>query len=197
VRLNPRQSVRRNHLIGRQKDGAYRSWWDFPMQALGQVWGRVDPSAPDLKETAAPLTSPQLYGAQTLLNVWRKPEDGFTVGRDIPSRALSSVLRNLIVFEPVEDGCDFHVRLAGTALLRRFGRDISGAKLSEIYTPAFFQRRRDWLIETIAGARPVMHRIEMQQGSRKPLGFELIYLPVLAPGRRTQWVLGGLFFFED
>ena len=165
------------------------------MQALGQVWGRIDPRAPDLKETASHLDAPRLHGAQLLLDNWCKADGGFVIGRDIPSRPLSSVLRNIAVLEPVEG--DFHVRLGGTALLVRFGRDISGAHLSELYAPATFARRSKWLHDAIDGNRPLMHQIEMRQGNRKPLNFELIYLPVLAPDRRTPWALAGFFYYED
>lgn len=165
------------------------------MQALGQVWGRVDPRAPDLKETATILDAPELHGAQLLLDDWKKHEDGFVVGRDIPSRALSTILRNIAILEPV-DG-DFRVRLGGTALLVRFGRDISGALLSELYAPAIFARCRKWLRDAMDGNRPLMHRIELRQGNRKPLNFEMIYLPALAPDRRTPWALAGFFYYED
>ena len=164
------------------------------MQALGQVWGRLDPRAPDFKETATLLDAPNLHGAQLLLDEWRKAEGGFVVGRDIPSRALSSVLRNIAVFEPV-DG-DYHVRIAGTALLTRFNRDISGAQLSELLSPAMFARRSKWLRYAIGGNRPILHRIVMQQGNRKPLSFELIFLPALAPDGHTPWAIAGFFYYE-
>lgn len=165
------------------------------MQALGQVWRRVDPRAPDLKETATSLAAPKHYGAQLLLDEWRKAKDGFVVGRDIPSRALSTILRNIAVFEPIEG--DFRARIGGTALLHRFGRDITGARMSELYTPATFSRRCRWLGDAMNGNRPVIHKIEMQEGNRKPLSFELVILPVLAPDRHTQWALGGFFYYED
>lgn len=165
------------------------------MQALGQVWGRVDPRAPDLKETATALNAPKLHGAQLLLDNWRDHKDGFVVGRDIPSRALSSVLRDLAVFEPIEN--DFRARVGGTGLLQRFGRDITGVRMSELYAPATFARRRKWLHDAMDGNRPVTHRIEMQQGIRKPLSFELLYLPVLAPDLCTKWALAGFFYYED
>lgn len=165
------------------------------MQALGQVWGRLDANAPDFKETATSLAAPKHYGAQLLLDEWRKAEDGFVVGRDIPSRALSTILRNIAVFEPFER--DFRARIGGTALLHRFGRDITGARLSELYTPATFARRCKWLGDAMNGNRPVIHKIEMQQGTRKPLSFELVFLPVLAPDLCTKWALAGFFYYED
>lgn len=165
------------------------------MQALGQVWGRIDASAPDLKETATSLAAPKLHGAQLLIDEWRKARDGFAVGRDIPSRALSSVLRNIAVFEPVEG--DFRARIGGTALLRRFGRDITGARLSELYAPAIFARHYGWLGDAMDANRPIIRHIQTQQGNHKPLGFELVVLPVLAPDLCTKWVLAGFFYYED
>ncbi|HUJ01995.1 MAG TPA: PAS domain-containing protein [Rhizomicrobium sp.] len=167
------------------------------MQALGQVWGGLDPRARDYRETAKPLSAPTLHGAQTILKAWREAKDGFVVGRDIPSRPLSSVLRNLGLLEPLDRARDFRVRLAGTALLRRFGRDIKGATLSELYTQGAFERRRKWLTEAIDGERPVIHALTMQQGDGRPLSFERVYLPVLAPDRAAHWVLAGYFYYED
>jgi hypothetical protein len=165
------------------------------MQALGQVWGRVDPRAPDLRETATSLAAPKLYGAQLLLDQWRKAENGFAVGREIPSRVLSSILRNIAVFEPI-DG-DYRVRVGGTALLQRFGRDITGARMSELYAPATFARRCKWLRDAMDGNRPVIHHIEMRQGNRRPLSFELVFLPLLAPDLCSKWALAGFFYYED
>jgi len=167
------------------------------MQALGQVWGRIDPRAPDLKETATPLAEPRLYGGQCLVDAWRRAEDGFVVGRDIPSRALSSVLRNIVVFEPADGGVDFRVRLSGMAVFRRFGRDIKGVKMSELYGPDMFPRRRTWLMEALGGQRPVTHHIVLQQGNRMPMNFELTFLPALAPDCQTQWAIAGYFYCEE
>lgn len=169
------------------------------MQALGQVWGPVDPRAPDLKENATPVAAPKLYGALLLLDFWRErcADGGFVVGRDIPSRPLGNILRNLVIYEPVDDGHDLRVRIAGTALMRRFNRDITGALLSELYPPDGFERRRAHLFEAASALRPVMLDVVMQQGDQKPLTFETILLPVTAPDRRTNWVLQGIFYHES
>ncbi|HEV2562857.1 MAG TPA: PAS domain-containing protein [Rhizomicrobium sp.] len=168
------------------------------MQALGQVWGGIDPKAEDLVEKRTLIAAPTNFGAQLLLETWRKraADGGFVVGRDLPSRALSSILRNLAVFEPIDNQTDFHVRLAGTGMLRRFGRDITGVRLSEVFPPQLFERRKAMLLATIHSGQPVMGDIELAHGNRKPLRFEIVALPVLAPDRVTPWVLAGLFYHD-
>ena len=119
------------------------------MQALGQVWGRVDPHAPDLKETATPLDiEPRLYGAQlAAARLAQAPKAALSSAAIFPRarfRACCAISR-----------CSSRVgqsRISARAsraprCLRRFGRDITGANMSELYAPATFARRRDWLLE--------------------------------------------------
>jgi hypothetical protein len=155
------------------------------MQALGQVWGRIDPKAEDLVEKRTLIAAPTNFGAQLLLDTWRKraADGGFVIGRDLPSRALGSILRNLAVFEPIDNQTDFHVRIAGTGMLRRFGRDITGVRLSEVFAPQLFERRKAMIFAAI-------------HSGRKPLRFEVVVLPVLAPDRVTPWALAGLFYHD-
>ena len=82
------------------------------MQALGLVWGNLDSVAANLEEVRTRIDVPSQYGARLLLDYWRarQAEDGFVVGRDVPSRRLACVLRNLAIYEPIEDGRDFRVR---------------------------------------------------------------------------------------
>ena len=104
------------------------------MQALGLVWGNLDSVAANLEEVRTRIDVPSQYGARLLLDYWRarQAEDGFVVGATCRARRLACVLRNLAIYEPIEDGRDFRFRLAGTAFMRRFGRDVTGLKLSEI-----------------------------------------------------------------
>jgi hypothetical protein len=46
-----------------------------------------------------PITEPSHPGTITLLDAWRRADagGGFVVGRDVPSRALATVLRDLIL----------------------------------------------------------------------------------------------------
>ena len=92
------------------------------MQALGLVWGNLDPVAQNLEEIRTEIPTPTQYGACLLLDQWKTREQrgGFVVGRDVPSRDLASILRNIGLFEPIDGAADFRVRLAGTAFMRRF-----------------------------------------------------------------------------
>ena len=166
------------------------------MQALGLVWSDVDSRAPDYRERAVRIDAPKHSGARLTLAVWRRcvASDGFVVGRDIPSRDLSNVLRNLAIYEPVEESRDFRIRIAGTAFYRRFGRDITGERLSNLFEPEAFERRRASLTHLIGNGAPYIFEVERVQGSRMPMLFELLLLPVLASDRVTRWAMGGIFF---
>jgi len=169
------------------------------MQALGLSWGEADSRAPDCREYCVRLGAPTHSGASLMLRVWqsRMAADGFQVGRDVPSRALSRVLRNLAVYEPVDGARDIRVRLAGTAFYRRFGRDVTGARFSELFDLPAFAQYRDLLIEIIESGSPTVLAIERGQGSRAPMRYECLLLPVLSPDRAAHWVLAGLFFHDQ
>jgi hypothetical protein len=166
------------------------------MQALGLVWGDVDTPSYEPDEHSMPLAAPVHFGARLLFEYWeeRAAHGGIVIGRDVPSRKLSSILRNLAVYEPLEG--DFRVRLAGAAFLRRFGRDVGGARLSELFDGRAFERRRDNLLEILRTGQPAIHDVQVPQRKRAPLHFEALALPALSPTRTTGWLLGGMFFHD-
>lgn len=168
------------------------------MQALGLVWGEVDSRAPDYRERSNLIDGPAHPGAQLTLAAWQScaEKGGFVIGRDIPSRRLSGVLRNLAIYQPLEGGKDFRVRLAGTAFYRRFGRDITGQRFSELFEPDVFEARRDALLNVLWTGRPACVDVERVQGTRAQVHFELLLLPVLAADGRTPWALSGMFFHD-
>jgi len=168
------------------------------MQALGLVWGDVDAPAHEPDERSTPLEVPHLFGARLLYEFWeeRAAHGGIVIGRDVPSRKLGPILRNLGVYQPLEGGADFRVRLAGAAFLRRFGRDVGGARLSDLFDGRAFERRRDNLLEILHSGRPAIHDVEVPQLKRAPLRFEALALPALSPTRTTGWLLGGMFFHD-
>ncbi len=168
------------------------------MQALGLVWGDVDSRARDYRERSILIETPTHPGAVLTLSVWRKRmrEGGFVIGRDIPSRALSSVLRNLAVYEPIDGGQDFRVRIAGTAFYRRFGRDVTGERFSALFDPSEFSEKSRFLHEMAQTSQPVCLDIERAQGSRASARFELLVMPVRAPRRDENWALAGIFFHD-
>jgi hypothetical protein len=168
------------------------------MQALGLVWDAVDPLTADLSETAAQISEPVHFGARLLFERWRELQggDGFVVGRDVPARQLGGILRNLAVFEPLEDCRDFRVRLAGTAFLRRFGRDITGLKLSEIFQEAGLERHRANMAEVVRSGAPFAYDVKLKRGNRTVLHAEALRLPVQSADRMSTWVLSGLFYYD-
>lgn len=166
------------------------------MQALGLVWD--DPLTPNQSETVSPIPSPKHSGARQLFGYWRDLQEsgGLVVSRDLPSRHLSGILRNLAIFEPIDRSRDFRTRLAGTAFLRRFGRDITGLKLSEIFRESRFETHRDSMAEISRTRVPQSLEAKVQRGNRTLFEFEVLRLPVFAPDCCHIWILSGLFFSD-
>lgn len=166
------------------------------MQALGLVWGEVNNRASDCRERSTLLEEPAHPGARQTFAVWksRTKNSGFVVGRDVPSRKLSSVLRNLAVYEPLQNGNDYRVRIAGTAFYRRFGRDVTGERLSDLLQGTDFAATCSLLADVVESGQPLFIDVERAHGSRPPVRFEGAFLPVLAPDRSPGWILAGLFF---
>ena len=165
------------------------------MQALGLVWGNLDPVSANLEEIRTEIPCPTHYGARLLLDHWisREARGGFVVGRDVPSRDIASILRNLALYEPIDGAADFRVRLAGAAFMRRFGRDITGLMLSQIYDATKFEIQRENLESVIRSGRPYIVDVKAVRGDRVFLRFEGIGLRVLSPDRKNAWVMGALF----
>lgn len=168
------------------------------MQALGLVWGNLDPVAQNLEELRTEIPTPTQYGACLLLDQWKTREQrgGFVVGRDVPSRDLASILRNIALYEPVDEARDFRVRLAGSAFMRRFGRDITGLTLSKIYGSPDFEEKRAALSGIIHSKKPVIVDVKILRNARTLMRFEGLGLRVLSPDRKDVWVMGGLFYSD-
>jgi hypothetical protein len=168
------------------------------MQALGLVWRGVDVTSSDAQEKAARIPEPIHFGARLLFDTWRRrrAKDGFVVNRDVPSRALASVLRNLVIFQPLDGMRDFKIRLAGSALIRRFDCDITGLKLSELFDRPGFEGRRNAMANIIGTDTPDILDVKLVSRGSTQLHFEVLGLPVQSPDRSAVWVLGGYFYYD-
>lgn len=135
--------------------------------------------------------------AELALNFWRsRAADGIRMGRDVPSRSIGRLLSHIAIMKPTADGADFKVHLAGTAIRHRFGRDISGEMLSEIYPDASsFTARLRTLKEAIAGDEPRMVRFAYNSGNVELMRLEVLVLPVVAPNGIDRWALVFAFYF--
>ena len=167
------------------------------MQALGLIWRDVGPFAQDHEEVATPLDGPGHFGARLLFNHWLQKQEkgGMIVGRDIPARALSSSLRNLALYEPIAGCRDFQIRLAGNAFLRRFGRDVTGLKLSNLFEGAMFERHRSQMAEMIANREPFSTDVVLKKSRRESLQFERLGLPILNENGGRLALIG--IFYHD
>lgn len=124
-----------------------------------------------------------------------RPTDGIKIGRDVPSRAISRVLGRLTVFQPVDDGRDFKVFLVGTNVRHRFGRDITGELLSQMYSAEQFQQRLACQKAVLATGEPNVSRIIHRVAGGEVLKLELVRLPAVAPNGVDRWVLAFVFYF--
>lgn len=167
------------------------------MQALGLIWGDVDPHARGFEEVRTPLPAPVHFGARLLFNHWSEKQEkgGMIVGRDIPSRELSTTLRNLALCEPIAGGSDFRVRLAGSAYLRRFGRDVTGLALSDLFEGAAFERHRKELADMIVSRQHFSMDVLLKKSRRDTLHYEVLGLPVLNE-TGLRWALLGIFYHD-
>ena len=106
-------------------------------------------------------------------------------------------MSKLIVFEPVEDGRDFCIRLAGSGLLRRFGEDVSGKMLSQLYGGKSFENYRENLLMALTGGDFHAVDVRVTQGPNLLFHIEYIFLPVLSFDGNQIWVVAGVFYFNS
>jgi len=167
------------------------------MQALGlAVDDRIVDSALDVHTV---LAAPVHRDACFLHEQWRShaAAGGFMVGIHIPSRKLARLLPALSLYEPVDRGRDFHVRLAGTALRRRFGRDITGCKLSEVFTGKTFDGYAGRMRRVLADGEPFVLELRVVHEGLTRLRFEWLGLQVFSPDCRHPWIMTGHFLYAD
>src|SRR5580704_10181137 len=101
------------------------------MQTLGLFFDPVLQQGVEFEQSEQRQTSPSHPHARALLDYWYEREKVLVMGSDLPSRRVTAMLPNLAVFEYQQHRRDFHVRLAGHELSRRYGRDIGRRHLAE------------------------------------------------------------------
>lgn len=124
-----------------------------------------------------------------------RPGDGIVIGRDIPTRPIARLLSYIAIYQPIEGGTDFKVHLAGTAVRIRFAREITGAKLSELFAPEDFRVRFQAMMEVIDKNEPRRACITHTAGDVDVFRLELLMLPVWSPDRSTRWTAVFCFYF--
>jgi hypothetical protein len=165
------------------------------MQTLNHAWEQIPSGV--FHEIHIERDRPVHHGARQLLDIWsaREAQGHFTVGRDVPSRGLARLLSGLALFQPILHG-DFRVRLAGLAMRRRFGRDVTGEKLSEMLTDDQFTEHSERLHALLDNGRPLLLETRLNEGGRLRLCYEMLVLRVFAPDGVTPWAMSGIFFHD-
>lgn len=122
---------------------------------------------------------------------------GFSMLRNVPSKAIARFTKHLVVLEPLPDRSDFKYRIAGMILRERLGRDVTGMTISEVFDaePAsgLIAATRK-VIDTDAPVFLRLHVRGMFAEVRKP---ELVSLPVRSIDGTDIWALVGVFYHPD
>jgi PAS domain len=150
-----------------------------------------------IRSVYRPITGLSNPEAGKALAFWEsRPSDGIIVGRDLPSRAIAGLLNRIIVHEPINDNSDLKVRVAGVAIRRRFGSDITGMTLSQLFPTPDFPERLASVLAAINLDAPQYADCVLSNGSMELLHTELVILPVFAPGHVTKWAATFCFYFD-
>jgi len=129
-----------------------------------------------------------------LYSYWRgRHIDGVAPGRaDIdPPMDIPKLLPNIIIFDRV-DG-HFRVRLAGSEVVRRAGRDATGLMLDkEMKSYHGIVTLLGYLGRVVETGEPVIYSVA--RGNDTAFGAIGLLLPLAGAGGKPEMVLGGVFF---
>ncbi len=156
--------------------------------------GRAKPGAYSVYRTVSELKHPL---SDMVLSFWAKrPEDGILLGRDIPSRPTARFLSRIIVHQPVENGADLKVRVAGDGIRHRFGMNITGMTMSAMFPTPDFAARRESVMKAIRDDKPQFADCLLAVGELEMLHTELVILPVVTANRLDRWAMTVCSFFN-
>ena len=158
----------------------------------------LNPS-PKTKFARTELEAAQHPLSIALMECWLDHEvsGGMRMGRDIPSRALSKLLPHVLITEPIGSWDDARVRLAGTALIERFGRDVAGATVSQLYVSdpeggKLLLRLGRRAVET---RKPGLLDTRIFTYDIEAMHLEIVMFPIFSPDGEGVWNLVGAFKF--
>jgi hypothetical protein len=161
-----------------------------------------DASAPQNRRIAIevkPQQAAEHPRGQELVHIWTEARDaGQPMARgDVPSRKLLKLMPHLFLLEPNADGTDWRFRLAGTAIARRFGADPTGALISQIYERRQHNDQAAIYKRVVTSGAPHITQGRIEGIDRQFLKIEFCHLPLLPPGGGLNWLLGGVFVFDQ
>jgi hypothetical protein len=150
-----------------------------------------------LQDAYTVLAAPMHPDSRKLIEFWEAHRsDGIVIGRDVPSRTIAGLLSHIVIYEPVEAWNDLMVRLAGAAIRFRFGVEITGKKLSDLFGAHDFQDHLMHMRGAVEAKRPLIIESRLNSGAVEKLHSEVVIVPVLARDGVTPWVMVGIFYYD-
>jgi hypothetical protein len=153
-----------------------------------------------MTETAFHLEDPRL---RRFYEYWlSKCRPGRLAGRtDIDPVEIPDLLPWIMLVDPVAtpSGCRYRLRLVGTGIVARTGRDSTGKWYDEVLTPRDVARFSAIYAEIIATRQPHHYRADMDLGrleGREHLRYERLMCPLATDGTTVD-MLAGLMVFLD
>ncbi|MDA8093274.1 MAG: PAS domain-containing protein [Betaproteobacteria bacterium] len=145
---------------------------------------RVEPAHPD---------------AAAFLVTWREHTHSrdVVIGKDIPSRPFARFLGNLMIAETIDDDTDCRIRLAGSSLRQRYKREVSGRRLSELFSPPIAADNLARLRKVRETGGAFIHAAAVMPDVAPPLYYEVLLLRALAPNETAMWNIIGIFTFAS
>jgi hypothetical protein len=145
----------------------------------------------------AEACEPEHPGTLELRAYWRSKIEpcGIPLRSAIRPQEIPRLLPNLFIAEPV-DG-DWRLRLIAAGVSSRFGVDLTGKMLREVFNDEaaeFLADAYDW---AALYRRARCYRGHYLGFAQAHLPAEAIHLPVLAADRETVLVFGGVFFPDE
>lgn len=117
------------------------------------------------------------------------------MGRDVPARRLTKVISGIAITEPIGDWNDGLIRHAGMVYTTRFGRDITGMAIRDIYRddPEGGEALLEGAKLCIAERCTLTLRTRVLDRSNELMRFEVLVLPIWAPDGETMWAMAGTY----
>jgi len=109
---------------------------------------------------------------------------------DIDPAGFRRLLPGVCLIDVRSNPRDYRVRLAGTGLYGVFGGEITGKRLSEIYTPGAAEYWRAELDKIVATARPGAGYHSLAWRGAAQMTILWLRLPLARDGRNVDMMLG-------
>lgn len=145
------------------------------------------------------ISRPEHPCSEALIAYWRRfeAENGMRMGREVPSRGIARFLSHISICEPVGHWTDGRIRVAGSILVLRFGRDIGGMLISDLY--AADPKGGRILLETARRAQetrePGLISARVRSNEVELMRFEVAALPIFAADGVSPLSMVGTFRF--